>query len=146
MHNQELIPPLEGWLSLNEAAERVGITRQGIWAAAKRGQITGLRRLGQAIAIPETEVARYASRPQVQDDPFAEIRRLAGYRPTIQQANFLLDKLHGRRNADYSWFIATAKALSRRGLLGDGSRLTEKGRAVAVALDEMQRPSDGSQE
>lgn len=56
-------PPLEGWLTLSQLADRLGYTRQGINYLAERGKIRSLRSVGAGTVfiMREAEVADVAA-------------------------------------------------------------------------------------
>lgn len=41
------VPFLEGWTTLTEAAERLGVSKQAVHKMASEGKITTLRRIGR---------------------------------------------------------------------------------------------------
>lgn len=49
---------LEGYLSVTEAAEQLGVTRQGILYLINKGQMAPVRYVGEHYLIPEETIAR----------------------------------------------------------------------------------------
>jgi excisionase family DNA binding protein len=49
-------PVLEGWMTLAEAAHRLGCTRQNIHLLAAAGKLTTVHRIGRALIVRESDV------------------------------------------------------------------------------------------
>lgn len=121
------VPRLEGWLTLAEAAEVIGITRQAAWVRAARGRFETLRMIAATYVLAEDEARRAAAERTARQ----ATRKPGGL--SDRQAETLVGILTGSEDQDYSFFIATGRALERRGLVDNGC-LTARGREIAEAL------------
>jgi hypothetical protein len=79
-------PPLEGWLTLSQLADRIGYTRQGVNYLAERGKIRTLRSVGDGIVyiMREAEIADVAA--QLSKTPEERSRAHGGQDSTRPQA------------------------------------------------------------
>ena len=127
-------PHLEGWLTLTEAAKRIGISRQAMDRRAHRGKLATLCKIGCALVLAEDEVAALAAE-------YAGRNATPSLGLSKRQAETLLNMLLSRR-ADYSFFVTTGRALIKRGLIENPTgrvwQLTDLGKKMAITLQERQ--------
>lgn len=65
------VPELAGWCSIQEAADRLGISRQAVWSRLSRGDFPSARRVGEMYVLLESEVEKLAvflSVPSAEDE------------------------------------------------------------------------------
>jgi excisionase family DNA binding protein len=60
--------PVGNWLTIDEAAKRLGMTTQGVRHLVARKQISGYR-FGRALAFRDLDVEKVASRPPTTGRP-----------------------------------------------------------------------------
>jgi len=54
------VPELQGWCSIQEAADRLGISRQAVWSRLSKGDFPSTHRVGEMYVLLESEVAKLA--------------------------------------------------------------------------------------
>jgi hypothetical protein len=124
----DAIPRLDGWLTLREAAQRIGMTRAGLHLAVGRGEFSSVHRIGSQLILSEAEVARAAAQRQP---------RRPGLPVSLPQAKALIDML---TDDDPRGFrgpypdLRVTRSLREKKLIDDYWSLTDEGRAIAQSV------------
>lgn len=119
-----VIPRLDGWLTVAEAASQLGMTRAGLHVAIQRGEFSSVRRLGRTLILSETEVQQ------------AEVRQpRPGRLPVTPAQAKVLAAILACEDPRGFWGpwpdIRVSRSLRKNGLIDEYWSLTTEGRTVA---------------
>ena len=122
------VPRLEDWVTLTEAAEILGTSRQTVHNRVARGCFQALRTIGGVRIVREDEVRAQMPVRRRGDIPNLSVRQ-------VETLIRMLSPDTPRPWNGYSHYVNTARSLVARGLVEPHrSQLTDEGRRVAERL------------
>ena len=130
------IPRLEDWITPDEAAKILGITRQAVHARIWRGGFESARRIGSHVFMRESEVRRlaHAAGPPPLCPP--------GLTPRQCAMLLAIERGTDGNPGGYGHYITTMRALERRNLVvrcdGYKKLLTDDGHVACEAIRQHQ--------
>jgi hypothetical protein len=130
------IPELEGWLTIPAAAQRLGMTRQGLHLAVNRGELRSVHRIGRLLILSEAEITQVAQRRQP---------RHPALPVSLPQAKALVAIFADRNPRGFRGPYPgprTSRSLRRKGLIDDHWHLTDEGIVAArLCMQHAQGPT-----